>query len=187
MNTNRNTEQIEADINDVRERMDATLDELEHRLDVRRMLRDGLAELGNTEVVRYAASAASRAGRTAREHPVPAALAGAGLLGLVAWGLRSGFHSRGERKALRNVSHAVDSARERLSTARKSLLDSAGGTGKRLRDAGSSTWHQLEDAGSEARSMARRHPVATSAIGVALVALAALVATPAVRDRLTGK
>lgn len=187
MNTNRTPEQIEADIEGVRERMDSTLDELAHRLNARRMLRDGLAQLSNTEVIRYAATAAASAGRTARDYPVPTALAGIGLLGLVAWGMRTGSHSRYRRKTLRNVSDAVDSARERLSNARSSLMDSAGSARRRVRDAGADAWRHVEDFGSEAHSMARSHPVATGAIGLAVVALAAMAATPAIRDRISGR
>jgi hypothetical protein len=187
MNTNRSPEQIESDIDGVRERMDSTLDELEHRLDARRMLRDGLSQLADTEVIRYAATAAASAGRAAREHPVPTALAGVGLLGLVVWGMRSGSHARTERTALRGVSDAVDTARERLNDARRSLMESTGGTRRRMREAGGQAWHHLEDMGGEARSMARSHPVAAGALGLALVAVAAAIATPGIRKRVTGR
>ena len=112
MTIHRTAEQIAADIDDVRDRMDATLEELEHRLNVRRMVRDGLAELGKTEAVRVASAAALRASRTAREHPMPAALAGAGLLGLVAWGIHAGTHARRDRRSRRDVTRAVEAARE---------------------------------------------------------------------------
>jgi ElaB/YqjD/DUF883 family membrane-anchored ribosome-binding protein len=187
MNTNRTPEQIEANIDDVRERMDSTLDELEHRLNARRMLRDGLAQLSNTEVIRYAASAAASAGRTAREYPVPTALAGVGLLGLVAWGLRARSHSHAGRHSLRDISDAVDSARERLSSARKSLAGSAGSTRRRVRDAGTEAWHKMEAVGTEAGSLARSHPVAAGAIGLVVLAIAAAAATPAIRDRIAGR
>ena len=189
MSTNRSPEEIESNIDGVRERMDSTLEELEHRLDARRMLRDGLSQLADTEVIRYAVTAATSAGRAAREHPVPTALAGVGLLGLVVWGLRSNStsHARTQRTTLASLSDAVDTARERLSEARSSLMDSTRGPRRRMRDAGSQAWHHMEDMGGEAREMARTHPVATGALGLALVAVAAAIATPGIRKRITGR
>ncbi len=183
MNANRTPDEIEADINKVRERMDSTLDSLEHRLDAKRMLRDGLEQFRNSEAIRYATNAAAGAGRAAREHPVPAALAGAGLLGLIFWGLRSGLHSRGERKAMRNVSSAMDTARDRLIEAQRTLSESTRGARKRSREVAGQAWDGIRHAGSEARSVAREHPVAAGVLGLALVAVAA-ASLPSVRDRI---
>lgn len=183
MNTTRTPDEIESDINRVRERMDSTLDSLEHRLDAKRMLREGLEHFRNSEAVRYATKATASAARAAREHPVPAALAGAGLVGLVFWGLRSGLHSRSERQAMRNVSSVVDTARERLIEAKRVLSESTRGARQRTRDAADHAWDGIQHAGSEARSAAREHPVAAGVLGLALLAVAA-ASIPAVRDRL---
>ncbi len=189
MNINRTPEQIQAEIEDVRERMDSTLDAIEHRLDPRRMMRDGLAQLSNTEVIRYAASAASSAGRAARQYPVPTALAGVGLLSLVVWGMRGRSHttSRHRRNRRDHMSDAVDSARQRLSSARDAVMESASSAQRRMRDAGSEALHRVGSAGSEASSMARSHPMAAGAIGLAVLALAVMAATPAIRDRMSDK
>jgi hypothetical protein len=183
MNANRTPDEIEADINDVRERMDSTLDTLEQRLDAKRLLREGLEHFRNSEAIKYATTAAVSAGRAARDHPVPAALAGAGLLGLIVWGMRSS-HSRTERKAMRNVSEAVDTARDRLMNAKSALAESARGASGWTRDAAGRAWHEIEHAGSEARSTVRKHPVAASAAGLAIIAIAAAAALPSIRNRI---
>ena len=184
MNTNRTPDEIESDIDKVRERMDSTLDSLEHKLDAKRMLREGLDNFRNSEAIKYAAGAALKAGRAAREHPVPAAIAGASLFGLLVWGLRSGLHSRSERKAMRNVSEAVDTARDRLIEAKRTLSSSTRGARQRTREAAGHAWEGMQHAGSEARSVAREHPMAVAGVlGLALVAVAA-ASIPAVRDRM---
>lgn len=183
MNANRTPEQIEADINDVRERMDSTLDTLEQRLDAKQLIRDGLDHLRNSDTIRYVTMTAASAGRVAREHPVPAAIAGASLLGLIVWGLRSGTHS--ERNAMRHVSDAVNTARDRLLSAKQTLADSTRGARRRTLDAAGHAWKEIEQAGGEARSVVREHPVATSAVGLVLIAaIAAAAALPGVRNRL---
>jgi hypothetical protein len=183
MTIHRTPEQIAADIDEVRGRMDATLDEIEHRLNVRRMVREGLDELRNTGIVRSASAMASSAGRSARDHPVPAALTGAGLLGLIAWGVIAGSHARHERRARRDVSDAVQAARQRLQSARRSLTGGSSTAGRRVIEAGSDALQHVGEVGSEAREMVRQHPMAAGAVGLALLALA-LAATPAVRHRI---
>ena len=182
---NRTPEQLEADNNEVRSRMDSTLDELEQRLDVREVLRAGLDRLRDTETVRYATAAAITAGRAARDHPVPAALAGVGLLGLLAWGLRSRSH-RGYRSRSYDANTAIGSAKAHLTNARRMLSETSGDAGHRIADAGGRAWHQMEDAGRSARSTVREHPMAASAIGLAIIALAAAAAIPSVRNKITG-
>lgn len=182
MNTNRTPDEIEADINKVRSRMDSTLDSFEKKLDAKRILREGLEKFRDSEAIKYATSAAVSTGRAAREHPVPAAIAGASLLGLIFWGLRSGLHSRSERKAMRNVSSAVDTARNRLIEAKRTLSESTRGARGRSREVADRAWDGIRHAGSEARSVAREHPVAAAALGLALVAVAA-ASFPAVRDK----
>ena len=180
---NRTPEQLEADNNDVRSRMDSTLDELEQRLDAREVLRAGLDRLRDTDAVRYTTAAAVTAGRVARDHPVPAALAGVGLLGLIVWGLRARPHG-GYRSRTYDASDAIGTAKAHLHNARRMLAESASSQRRRIADAGGRAWHHLEDAGRGARTTAREHPVATSAIGLAILAIAAAAAIPAVRDRV---
>lgn len=180
--TNRTPDEIESDIDKVRERMDSTLDSLEHRLDAKRILRESLDNFRNSEAIKYAAGAAASAGRAAREHPVPAAIAGASLFGLLVWGLRSGLHSRNERKSMRNVSQAVDTARDRLIEAKRTLSSSTRGARERTREAADHAWEGIQHAGTEARSAVREHPVAAGVLGLALLAVAA-ASIPSVRDR----
>jgi hypothetical protein len=175
MISHRSPEEIEAQNEGVRSRMDSTLEELEQRLDPAEVVRAGIDRLRETDAVRYATAAAVIAGRTAREHPVPTALAGIGVLGLIAWGLRPRPH-RMYRSKTYDASHAIGSARAHLSNARRMLEDSA-----------SDAWQHLGDAGSAARSTVREHPAAAGAIGLALVAIAAAAAIPSVRDRIAGR
>ena len=121
MNASRTPEQIEGDINDVRDRVDYTLDTLEQRLAAKRPFREGLDYVRNTQAVKYATNAAASARRTARQHPVPSAIAGASLLGLIVWGLSSGLRSRTKRQGMRRMS---DTAADWLTHARRYMRES---------------------------------------------------------------
>lgn len=201
MNASRTPEQIEGDINDVRDRVDSTLDTLEQRLDAKRMIREGLNYVRNTPAVKYATTAAVSAGRTAREHPLPSAIAGASLLGLIVWGLTSRLNSRTNRQGMRRMS---DTAANWLTNARNSMKDSmpdstAGSTAastakymvestrrarQRTHDAAGRAWQGIEHAGSEARAVVRKHPMAASAVGLAMIAIATAAAVPTLRQRI---
>ena len=206
MNASRTPEQIEGDINDVRDRVDYTLDTLEQRLDAKRLFREGLDYVRNTQAVKYATNAAASARRTAREHPVPSAIAGASLLGLIVWGLSSGLRSRTKRQGMRRMS---DTAADWLTHARRymrestaesaaksaatsaatsavtSLAESARRARQRTRDAAGRAWQGIEHAGSEARTVVRKHPMAASAVGLAVIAIATAAAVPALRHRIS--
>jgi hypothetical protein len=75
----RTAAQIDAEINQIRARVDNTLGELEHRLTLREVIRDGVEMLSHYEAGRYALTA----GDLVRRYPVPAAIAGASVIGLV--------------------------------------------------------------------------------------------------------
>ncbi len=198
MNASRTPEQIEGDINDVRDRVDSTLDTLEQRLDAKRLIREGLDYVRNTQAVKYATNAAASARRTAREHPVPSAIAGASLLGLIVWGLSSGLRSRTERQGMRRMSdtaadwltHARRSMRESTAestaeSAAESMAESTRRARQRTRDAAGRAWQGIEHAGSEARAVVRKHPMAASAVGLAVIAIATAAAVPALRHRIS--
>jgi ElaB/YqjD/DUF883 family membrane-anchored ribosome-binding protein len=183
MNTQRTPEEIARENEQVRQDIDSTLEELEHRLDAGRMLREGLDFMRNTDAVRYTAAAAATASRVAREHPVPAAIAGVGALGLLIWGMRARSHSRIQPSSFHGLTDALGTARERLAEAKRALAGSTGGTRRRMSDAGSEAWRRIGDAGNEARTMVRDHPVATSAVGLAIIALAAAALVPMMGER----
>jgi len=198
MNASRTPEQIEGDINDVRDRVDSTLDTLEQRLDAKRLICEGLDYVRNTQAVKYATNAAASARRTAREHPVPSAIAGASLLGLIVWGLSSGLRSRTERQGMRRMSdtaadwltHARRSMRESTAestaeSAAESMAESTRRARQRTRDAAGRAWQGIEHAGSEARAVVRKHPMAASAVGLAVIAIATAAAVPALRHRIS--
>ena len=206
MNASRTPEQIEGDINDVRDRVDYTLDTLEQRLDAKRLFREGLDYVRNTQAVKYATNAAASARRTAREHPVPSAIAGASLLGLIVWGLSSGLRSRTKRQGMRRMSDtaadwltharrylrestaestAESAATSAVTSAVTSMAESARRARQRTRDAAGRAWQGIEHAGSEARTVVRKHPMAASAVGLAVIAIATAAAVPALRHRIS--
>ena len=208
MNASRTPEQIEGDINNVRDRVDSTLETLEQRLDAKRLVGEGLNYVRNTPAVKYATTAAASARRAARQYPVPTAVAGAGLLGLIIWGLTSRLNSRTNRQGMRRMS---DTAANWLSIARNSMKDSMDSTAdtavgstaastaastanfmaestrrarQQTRDAAGRAWRGIEHAGSEARTVVRKHPMAASAVGLAMIAIATAAAIPALRHRI---
>jgi len=178
MNTSRTADEIEADIERVRGQVDATLDALERRLSVRELLREGIDYLRYTDAAQYVARAGVKAGRAARDHPVPAALGGAGLLAVMVLGRMAKSRIFDDRGVGRMGTGS--SARDKLRGAREAIASSAGRARERLREAASgaqeatrSAGRQLRRAGSSTRSVVHEHPVATGAIGLALVAIAA--------------
>jgi len=70
--SNRTPEEIEGEIDRIRARLDATLDELEHRLTPRELIRNGIGALSGFEASRYAVRLAG----LVRRYPIPAAIAG---------------------------------------------------------------------------------------------------------------
>lgn len=75
----RKAAQIDAEINDIRARIDNTLGELEQRLTLPELIRDGVHTLSRYEAGRYALTA----GDLVRRYPVPAAIVGVSVIGLI--------------------------------------------------------------------------------------------------------
>ncbi len=186
----RTAAQIEAEINRIRARLDNTLGELEHRLSPRELIRDGVDTLSRHEAGRYVL----RAGDLVRRHPVPAAIAGAGVIGVLI-AARQQVKSRYSysTRSTARLSHALDGARGKLLDTRRLLSRSAGTARDKLAGATVSTMatasdfagaagKQLRQASTSMQSIARRRPVAVSAIALALGAAIGL-GIPAWRRR----
>ncbi|MEO8164958.1 MAG: hypothetical protein ABI619_06130, partial [Betaproteobacteria bacterium] len=167
------------------------LGELEHRLTPREMIRDGVDSLSHYEAGRYVL----QLGALLRHYPVPAALAGASVVGLIFAG-RQRFKSRYSysKRSTARLSQALDSARGKLHDTRRSLSPSVDTTREKLADATSSirerarecagnAGRQLRRAGAGVQSIARQRPIAMSAIALAVGAAVGL-GIPALRRRL---
>jgi len=72
----RTPEEIEAEIDRTRDRMDATLTELEFRLTPRELIRDGINSLSGLQASRYVGKYAGKMMHLGRRYPKPAAIAG---------------------------------------------------------------------------------------------------------------
>jgi len=188
---NRTPEQVEAEIDRIRARLDATLSEVEHRLTPRELLRDGIGALSGLEATSYVVKLAG----IARRYPVPAAIA---LITLAALAFAGGHRRRvrlsdtvGSRPrvpqaritsadklldARQKIADAASTARTKLSGAASSSVERAGALA-------SSAGRQLRRASDRAQVMARSEPVATGAIALAVGAAVALC-IPAVRRKL---
>ena len=176
------SEDIEAEIDRIRERMDATLDEIEHRLTPGEIIRDGLGSISRIKAGQYALQLAA----LARRYPMPAAVGGIALAGLlVARRKYSGSRSAEEDVAFGSrLSRALDAAKGTLRDATESVSQTAGTTRTRLSGAASDGMarasevagrarKQLRRAGSSAQNMARERPLA---VGAAALAIGAAVA-----------
>jgi len=185
------SEDIEAEIDRVRSRMDATLDEIEHRLTPREIIRDGLGSISRIEAGRYAFQLAA----LARRYPMPAAVAGIAIAGLmVARRKHSSSRSAEEEAASSSrLSRALDAAKGTLRDATDSISGTAGTTRARLSEAASSGMgrashaagrarKQLRRAGSSAQSLAREQPLAVGAAALAIAAVA--VCIPYLRKKM---
>ena len=177
------SEQIEEEINRVRERMDATLDEIEHRLTPRALIRDGISAIPRIEAGRYALELAA----LARRYPMPAAVVGIVLAGLVvvrqrysaarmveeeaASGTRLSRALDAAKGTLRDTSDALsgtaESARAKFSRATSEGLERASGAANRASK-------QVRRAGKSVQSFARERPMAVGAAALAIGAAAAV-------------
>jgi len=186
------SEDIEAKIDRIRERMDATLDEIEHRLTPREIIRDGLGSISRIEAGRYALKLAA----LARRYPMPVAVGGIALAGLlVARRKYSGSRSAEEDAASGSrLSRALDAAKGTLRDATESVSQTAGTTRTRLSGAASDGMgrasevagrarKQLRRAGSSAQNMARERPLAVGAAALAIGAAVA-VCIPYLRKKM---
>lgn len=186
----RTSAQIEAEINRIRARLDNTLGELENRLAPRELIREGVDTLSRYEAGRYVL----KAGELVRRYPVPAAIAGAGVIGILfAARQRLGTRYSYSTGSTARLSRALDGAREKLDDTRRVLSRSAGTARDKVAGATAGTMAtasefagvagtQLRRAGAGMQSIARSRPVAVSAIALAVGAAIGL-GVPAWRRR----
>jgi ElaB/YqjD/DUF883 family membrane-anchored ribosome-binding protein len=193
MNAEQKTsEEIEAEIDRVRARMDATLDEIEHRLSPREMIRDGLGSISRIEAGRYALQLAG----LARRYPMPAAVAGLTLAGLlVGRRLYSGSRAAPEEAgSASRLSRALDAAKGTLRDTSDSISGSASSARskfsratadgvERASEVADKARKQLRRAGKSAQSMASERPLAVGAAALA-VGAAIAVCVPYFRKKM---
>ena len=176
----RKPEEIEADLDRLRAQMDATLDEIEYRLTPRQLLRDGIDSVARIDASKYVVGLAS----LTRNYPLPTALAGAGLAGLIAARRRAGPQFPENARSSGRISNVVETAIEKLLGTKQVLSDRAGTArtklaGATLRgrerasDIAGSARDQLRRAGSGVRSVARDRPLTAGAVVIVAIALAA--------------
>jgi hypothetical protein len=190
----RTPEEIEAEIDRIRDRMDATLTDLEFRLTPRELLRDGINSLSGLQGSRYVARYAGKLMHLGRRYPKPAAIAGASLAGLLFAGRRYRTQPSDDQNSAARLSQAMDAARETMQDTKKALAKGAG-TAKdkligatssameRASDIAESAGKRLREAGSSVHVVTRERPVVAGAIALALAA-AVLMSIPSVRRKL---
>jgi hypothetical protein len=190
----RSPEDIEAEIDRIRDRMDATLTDLEFRLTPRELVRDGINSLSGLQGSRYVGRYAGKLMHLGRRYPKPAAIAGASLAGLLLAGRRYKAHDSDDDKSAARLSQAMDAARETMQDTKQTLAKSAG-TAKdklvgatssameRASDLAGSAGKRLREASSSVHSVTRERPVAAGAVALALAA-AVLMSIPSVRRKL---
>jgi len=188
----RTPEEIEAEIDRVRDRMDETLTNLEFRLTPRELVRDGIHAMSGLQGSRYVGRYVGKMLHLGRRYPKPAAIAGAGLAGLFLAGRRYKTQTSDDPAA--RLSQAMDVARETMQDTKHTLTKGAGAAKDKLVGATSSAMERAGDiaetagkrfrqAGSSMQSITRERPVAAGALALALVA-AVLVSIPSVRRKL---
>jgi hypothetical protein len=190
----RTPEDIEAEIDRIRERMDATLTDLEFRLTPRELLRDGINSLSGLQGSRYVGRYVGKLLHLGRRYPKPAAVAGAGLAGLFLAGRRYKTHTSDDQDSAARLSNAMEAARETMQDTKQTLAKGAG-TAKdklvgatssameRASDLAGSAGKRLREAGSSMHSVTRERPIAAGAVALALAA-AVLMSIPSVRRKL---
>jgi len=190
----RTPEEIEAEIDRIRDRMDATLTDLEFRLTPRELLRDGINSLSGLQGSRYVGRYVGKLMHLGRRYPKPAAIAGESLAGLFLAGRRYKPQPSDDQNSGDRLSQAIEAARETMQDTKKTLAKGAG-TAKdklvgatssameRASDIAESAGKRLREAGSSVHSVTRERPVAAGAIALALAA-AVLMSIPSVRRKL---
>lgn len=188
----RRPEEIEADLDRLRAKMDATLDEIEYRLTPRQLLRDGIDSMARIDATKYIVGLAG----LTRSHPLPTALAGASLAGLIAARrrLRPQPPVEVDAKSAGFFSGWVDLAMEKLLGTKQAIAESAGSARSKLAGATSrgverasdiagSARDQLRRAGSGVQTLARERPLTAGAVGIA-IAIAVAASIPYLRRKL---
>jgi len=191
----RTPEEIEAEIDRIRDRMDETLSDLEFRLTPRELVRDGINSLSGLQGSRYVSRYVGKMLHLGRRYPKPAAIAGAGLAGLVLAGRRYKTQKPDDdQNSAARLSQAMDVARETMQDTKQTLAKGAGAAKDKLAGATSSAMERASDiaetaskrfrqAGSSVHSITRERPVAAGALALA-VAAAVLMSIPSVRRKL---
>lgn len=195
---NTSPEEIRADIEQTRRRMDSTLEAIERRLSPDRLMDIGADWLRSSNARQFA----SNLGAAAKNNPLPLALIGLGLAWLWAGGSRrAGYLESAEGpgragSAARRAGDAVSSARERVSGATEAARERYQGAKDKVVNLSEAARRQADRARGGYDRMLREQPLALGAVGLALGAIAA-AATPRTqaedelmgeaRDRLAGK
>ena len=161
----RSSGEIETDIRQRRDKMDATLDELGSRLTLRSLVHSAMEWWDSPDPGKIGSMATNRAvrslARQIKEHPMPSLLIGGGLAWLIAdseddesesppgrlaGATRSAGHAVGE-----TLDHAKEAAGDALDTAKEKLAD----TGHALHEKGEQVVHQIHETGKTALAKAR--------------------------------
>ena len=124
----RTSEEIEAGIDTIRGRMDETLDDLESRLSPRALLREAAQSLSGIEIGRHVIGLAG----LARRHSMPAAIASAGVAGLL---LLARYRSRAATVVQPEVTASLwENTSETLGEMRDRVVETGQNLGNMVRD-----------------------------------------------------
>jgi len=190
--SNRTPEEIEGEIDRIRARLDATLDELEHRLTPRELIRNGIGALSGLEASRYVVRFAG----LARRYPIPAAIAGISVaIFLIAAGQRrrsrlsdtAGSKPRIPQARATAIDKLLDTRQkvaQSADAARASLVSAASSGKERAGDMAVSASKQFRRARDKAQILARQQPVATGAVAALAIGAAAAMCIPSIRRKL---
>ena len=190
--SNRTPEEIEGEIDRIRARLDATLDELEHRLTPRELIRNGIGALSGLEASRYVVRFAG----LVRRYPIPAAIAGISVaVFLIAAGQRrrsrladtAGSRPRIPQARVTAMDKLLDTRQKiaQSAVAARATLASAASNGKeRASGMASTASKQLRRASDKAQTLAREQPVAAGAVAALAIGAAAAMCIPSIRRKL---
>ena len=188
---------IEEELEDTRDSLAATLDELQERLSSRAVI---------DQVFTYTRSAGADFGSgladTVRYNPVPTVLTGVGLAWLMASSRTSprgryASHEFGPdgdrlrdraRSAGDHLQHGARSMRESARSGTERVREAAHRTGERLHEGRERTGERLERTGARARDLFEEQPLLVGALAVAVGAtLGALLPGTEAEDRYLGR
>jgi|KBSMisStandDraft_5_1062788.scaffolds.fasta_scaffold15654_6 ElaB/YqjD/DUF883 family membrane-anchored ribosome-binding protein len=190
--SNRTPEEIEGEIDRIRARLDATLDELEHRLTPRELIRNGIGALSGFEASRYAVRLAG----LVRRYPIPAAIAGISVaVFLIVAGQRRRSRLSDTAGSKPRIPQVRETAMEKLldtrqkiaqsAVAARATLASAASNGKeRASGIASNAGKQLRRASDKAQTIVREQPVAAGAVAALAIGAAAAMCIPSIRRKL---
>ena len=181
-NGEKRPEEILAEIDRTRDEMDRTLSAIEHRLTPGQLVDQGLDYLRHSGAAEYV----QNLGGTAKQNPLPIALAAIGIGWLMALGrqpaqqnygttsstgLREGMGSMRDKAsgAMQGASDSLTSAKDRVSGSMSSMRDRAG----QMTD---SAKYQWERARGGVDYLVHEQPLALGAIGLAVGAVLAAMA-----------